>query len=611
MNQLGHCCLAWCTSCNLAVLDSPECPCCGGETRVINFQFDVRPAFPFDRDRLERTVDGQFGEGCYSAMVPDDRAVLFGIEFRKDVSYAVFCDGRSLGRLEAENGVWSYTPNSTAVKIMRDRIARHIVRASNRGIFRCKSRMGLPADLVIEADPGIRAGDAVVIADSSGTPAAVGIAKLDGPSMTSGEGIAVTDVSYAPGSLGIPERGHSWEETVVLNRPLIDKAVAESVRFIRKVVKKNKGRPLTVSLSGGKDSLATLLLTLDAGLKPTVIYADTGLDCGSSDHVKGLAERYGLDMLTYGVPVEAFFRNMERLGPPAVDHRWCCKVHQLAPLLALSQMVGGPSLTFIGQRRYESSVRMKSGSEWVNPAIPMQHCASPVQEWNALHVWMYLFQKDAPYNRLYERGYNRIGCYYCPIATVTDLKDAEWDSEVARRWKEGIQRYGESKGMPPVWTEKMLWRNRSHSEPVAGVDPETLKDIDARQRKFLYRTKVRYGVAFSGREFDPREVLPMLPIIGKKGSMDGEDLIAGDLRVSKDGRIRPLCKMSEERLTEEADGIFDVSFMATSCLECTACTFACSRGAIKMAGQRVKLDASRCNGCRECIRICPAVYIHR
>ncbi len=609
MMPLGPPVLFWCHECNLAVLGSGKCPNCGGNASRIDYCCDIRPAFQYDVDLLRRTVDGQYGEGVFRSMVPDDRLILFGIEFRDDVAYKVICDGYVLGDLTASGGRWAFAPGSRAASLMAGSVSSHMVTVSPNGQSMSLRAHRVLGEDVVEADPDIMRGDTVFIRKASG-----GI-KSFGKAMADHEGLRCSNISVkntVPVKCGqeIPVRYHTWKETVRLNKTLLDAVVRRSSDFVRKVVDKHAGISCNLSLSGGKDSLAALLVVLKAGIKPNIIYADTHMDCGSAPLVRSIAERYGLKLISCGIPEDVLYRNIERLGPPSVDYRWCCKIHQLSQFHILGMMLGEENLTFVGQRRYEGSKRMQNGSEWINSASPSQICVSPIQEWNALHVWMLLTIEDAPYNKLYEHGFDRIGCYWCPVVSVTQLLGTEWEDPVAKNWKECIDRYGQDKGMPQIWHDKMLWRYRKNIGNVPGLDPELKKDIEERQKVITYETSVTDGVAYSGRGFEPSKLLPLLPIIGRTGCMEGDSLITDGLRVTPDGRVHKL-EGEFEGSDKSADEIFDLSMMATFCLECTLCVHQCSNSAITFQDRGIFLDASRCNGCRDCMSTCPSIMILR
>ena len=608
---MGRPSLAWCHDCNLAILDSDECPVCGSKVCRIQYTRDVRPAFPYDLDRLRRTVDGQFGDGCYDLLVPDDRVVLFGIDFKVDVGYTVFCDGQVLGEFDADAGRWTFTPNERAAGLMSGKVTKHTLMVTSKGISMAQRKRGIYGSDILDADPDIRKGDAVFIKDSKGVLRCVGISSFSGEELSNiSEKTVVRNTFAFKANTHLPSSGYTWKQTVQLNEKLLNKTVKRSVDFIRRITKKYKELECVVSLSGGKDSLAVLLLTLKAGIKPTVMYADTHMDCDSSELVKDIVEKYGLKMISYGLPEEVFYRNLERLGPPSVDFRWCCKVHQISVFYILANMIGGNILSLVGLRRYESTKRMKMSSVWQSDVTPNQLCASPIFDWNALHIWMFLTMENAPYNKLYEQGFDRIGCYVCPVSNMSIMMEHKWDNPVALHWEDSIKEFGQKNDMPQVWYDRNLWANRSYTYEIPGVPPDIQKDIEDKQRVPNYSIRIEGNCSHSGREFDPAEVLPFLPIVGMKGRMENGWLFTKDLKISPDGKAYP--KDGDVLgIRKKANDFFDVSMMATMCLECNACTFACKKHALTLEGQKIHLDASKCNGCRKCISVCPAVYVLR
>ncbi len=516
-----------------------------------------------------------------------------------------------LGDYEVEEFRWTFSPNSRAASLMSDNVSKHTVTVTSKGISMAKRKRGVYSEEILDADPDIRKGDVIFIKDIKRVLQCIGISTVSGEELrtTSGRSV-IRSTSVIRGNIKLPPSGHTWKQTVQLNEPLLNEAVNKSVKFVRSTVNKYKGRACTVSLSGGKDSLAVLLVTLKAGIKPTILYADTHMDCDSSELVKGLVKKYGLNMISYGLPEEVFYRNLERLGPPSVDFRWCCKVHQLAVFCILSEMLGKEDLSFVGLRRYEGATRMRMPKVWQSTTTPNEICAYPIMDWNALHVWMFLTWENAPYNKLYEEGFDRIGCYVCPMSNKSVQMVHIWDSPVAENWMNSIKEFGQKNNMPQVWYDKNLWEKRCYPADVPGVAPDVLKEIEKKQKRPNYDIRIEDGYSHSGRVFDPAEVLPLLPILGIKGRMEAGWLLTEDLKISPDGKVYQI-REDVTGMRKKAEDIFDLSMMATMCLECSACTFACKSKALELFDQKIHLDASKCNGCRKCISICPAVYILR
>ena len=114
-------------------------------------------------------------------------------------------------------------------------------------------------------------------------------------------------------------------------RPVLDEAENEAVRFIQNVSSNYPGQA-TVSYSGGKDSLATLLLVLKAIGRVPLLFADTGLEFPETyQNVGDVAARYGLELVCSDGE-KRFWEGFALYGPPAVNRRWCCSACKLLPL---------------------------------------------------------------------------------------------------------------------------------------------------------------------------------------------------------------------------------------------------------------------------------------
>jgi phosphoadenosine phosphosulfate reductase len=230
---------------------------------------------------------------------------------------------------------------------------------------------------------------------------------------------------------------------------------------VQDTVAEHPDRTPTIAYSGGKDSLVTLILVLKGIGKVPMLFADSGFEfeetCWNVDHV---ATHYGLELVKTGSSA-LFEKAFEEKGPPAVNARWCCAVCKLQPLNAQIEKRWGNCLSFIGQRRYESRKRMNSSPVWRNKQVPRQLSAAPIQEWTALHVWLYLFREHAPYNTLYEQGFDRIGCYICPSCDLATLRIIEETKpHLWKNWMNYLESWCAMKGFPGDWIRQGEWRKQ-------------------------------------------------------------------------------------------------------------------------------------------------------
>ncbi len=168
------------------------------------------------------------------------------------------------------------------------------------------------------------------------------------------------------------------------------------MKFIKDIRSEND-LPAVVSFSGGKDSLACLLLTRDAGLELPVFFIDTGLEFPETvTYVHEVAKHYDLDLIVEHAPENAFFGNLAYFGPPGRDYPLVLQDQQARADGQGDHASISPNgvLSFIGQRRYESEQRADKPRVWRNPWTPGQVGASPIQNWTALHVWIYIFMRE-------------------------------------------------------------------------------------------------------------------------------------------------------------------------------------------------------------------------
>ena len=108
---------------------------------------------------------------------------------------------------------------------------------------------------------------------------------------------------------------------------------------------------------------------------------------------------------------------------------------------------------------------MKSPRVWRSHNIPAQLSASPIQHWTALHVWLYIFRENAPYNVLYTHRIDRIGCFMCPSSDWATFRLIMEDyPEEWQRWQDALNQYKEEHDLPDIWIEKALWRKRGDTD---------------------------------------------------------------------------------------------------------------------------------------------------
>ncbi|MBE0517896.1 MAG: phosphoadenosine phosphosulfate reductase family protein [Thermoplasmata archaeon] len=625
--RLGKIHLRWCDTCNLPVLEQKSCGRCGSGTRGLQITppGDARPAFEFDIRYIREIVDRQFGPGTGDALIPSGKVVVLNKAPDLDRMDEIILDGEVAGavRFDIVHGN-RFLLKPLSAKILAPLISKSWVIVDDGALDPIRNRKASTLAVgVLQCDPGIRPGDDVLVLDKGRRPVSVGVAKMSAEEMLrpGAKGTAVKTRWVVANEAHEPrDTDVTWDDVLIANSEVLERRVSEAKAFISRVVSDNP-LPIAVSYSGGKDSLATLLLVLEAGIRPKLMFIDTGLEFQETrKNVEEVAEEYSLEIVKEEAG-DAFWRNVSLFGPPAKDYRWCCKTCKLGPATRIIQKNFPKGvLSFIGQRAYESELRAGKGRIWRNPWTPNQLGASPIQKWTALHVWIYLFSRKANYNPLYRQGLERIGCFLCPATDLAELKKVREMSEEYERWDALLDEYSKSKGMPDAWREYDLWRWRRVPESI--LNELSMKGIDLRANEpaqdgdtlLEFRSTKGYspcveGLSMEGvftKRLDMGRVANLLNAIGTvTTSPDGEIAEVRGLTVFGEGPVMIRGK-TEEELDRRASITKEIVFKAMNCTGCGICIGRCESGAIHLEG-RATIDAEKCTHCSNCLGPCPVV----
>lgn len=453
---LGKILLHWCDSCHAPVLSS-RCGC-GARARDVPVTppGDARPAFQADIDRVNTIFNEHFG----SPLIPPGHLALLNKVPDTDRMEEIIMGGAVVGSIRylPDADRFEPIPRPEAGSYMKPAKRYVMVDPGAEDSIREKGASVLAPGLAF-IDPAVRKGDEVFILSGSGECIGVGRAKVDAGTATTMEKGAIVRTRKNVRSECRPGKS-CWEDAVRANEEIIAKAEDESVRFARNVAEKHP-LPASVSYSGGKDSLATLLIVMEAIGKVPLLFSDTGSEFPETRrNVDEIAEKFGLEVVrTNGM--HQFWEEFAIRGPPAVNCRWCCRVAKLEPVAETIRDRWGECLSFIGQRKYESLRRKNSRRVWRNGHIPNQLSAAPIQNWTALHVWLYIFREGAPYNCLYEKGLDRIGCFMCPSSDIAVLRSIqELYPDLWENWRCHLVEWQDTHNLPDEWISGEKWRMR-------------------------------------------------------------------------------------------------------------------------------------------------------
>ena len=424
--------LYWCDQCNVPLIGK-SCGC-GASGRAISLlqPYDVRPALAADRELISRLVHEQFGP------IPLPAIILLNKSGGVDRAELVIMHGDRFGWL-------TFDPVSRKFSLdIAPEALPYLLPHATRGLI------DLMTEADISDDPGRIGGKRFPLKNPSEDGTVIVAYKK-----RFGTGVVKDGAIRVKGVMPVTPRtppDPPWSVAVEQNRYHLKNLERNAVRTIRQHM---HDRPcINVSFSGGKDSMAALILARKAGVT-SAFFIDTGIEFPET---VAFVESQGVEVIRKGGD---FWQAAAKAGPPGKDHRWCCKLLKLHPLKIYLDTTG-PCVTVQGNRWYESWNRADLEETSQNPANPLQLNISPIRNWRALEVFLYLWWQDAPINPLYDQGIERIGCYLCPAMLESEYELLrELHPDVADRWDRFLEQWAAGKGLPPEYHRWGLWRWRA------------------------------------------------------------------------------------------------------------------------------------------------------
>lgn len=609
----------WCDACGTLLLGK-RCSVCGSAGRPfeINSPGDIRPCMGDSVGTVMSLLEEAFGtagpfEGCqmFFNKVPGEDRTDEVVAHGRVVAVLRFDLREDRLRIELKQG---------GAELLAPAATRNTVRIS--GVSGHLKGKGVEGANVAGSEGDFAAGDPLIVI--KGAKVGTGTALVPSQDVR-GEGktVRIRDLGVPS---GLPVSPPADRRTfVAANRRHLEALERKGVSEIRDSVGGAR-MPVTVAFSGGKDSLAAYGLAAAAVGSPELIFTDTGLEFPETlEYVSSFAKanRLRLHRASGG---NGFRENVDAFGPPAKDYRWCCKVCKLGPItdLIASDFPRG-TITVEGNRALESFSRADTPLVSRNPFIPNQTVVNPVRGWCASEVWGYIWMKGLEYNPLYERDYERLGCYLCPACLASEWRNTcRIHPGMYHEWEDHLHAYAERKGLPPEYVDMGFWRWRSPPPKMRQLAGEM--DIRIEPEKGDLALKMLKGASVCAAGGFSAEAVLTVPGRTDFDRMAGALVTVGPMRYSpeygiamvdsRNGRAKvfgggqvSITSDTEKGAQKLLEGTLKALVRAEMCTSCGICAKVCPRHAIRISGGLV-IDPDRCDHCGKCTGSCMVVHYY-
>lgn len=270
------------------------------------------------------------------------------------------------------------------------------------------------------------------------------------------------------------------------------------------------------SVSGGKDSAATILALRDAGLEAHhYVFADTGWEAPETyEYIDTMERVLGITIDRVGVPGGMRAKGDFGARFPSRVQRWCTEELKLKPIREYHERIATAAdietINVVGIRAEESESRAALPA-WEFSVEWDGYVWRPILRFSIDDVLRLHHRHGLPVNPLYRRGHNRVGCYPCINASKEEIKlvadHAPWrineieelealgSAERSRRNTEEPGRYA---------IEQATYFQRS--EVVTDAEGNAEKLANGRPKRRGVPFPIREAVAWSRTERGGREV---------------------------------------------------------------------------------------------------------
>ena len=194
-----------------------------------------------------------------------------------------------------------------------------------------------------------------------------------------------------------------------------------------------------LAFSGGKDSIVIKQLAIEAGVKFDAHYTVTTIDPPDLIHY---IKKYHSEVI-WDRPQKPFLSMVIQKGFPLRQSRWCCDVYKEQ---------GGDGRVVVTGVRWEESAKRRLRKMYEESRNKKKWFLHPIIDWASDELWAFIRDRNLPYCKLYDEGWKRVGCLFCPFDSHYNKKrEVEKYPVFAKAFTRAFQRLKDdrkSKGSP-------------------------------------------------------------------------------------------------------------------------------------------------------------------
>lgn len=400
---------------------------------------------------------------------------------------------------------------------------------------------------------------------------------------------------------------------VKANKEHLDYITQEAIEFIQDESSKYDIKNTMVSFSGGKDSTVVSDLVCKALPNEKIIhlFSDTTLEIQSTyDYVERLKNNKQIEMHIARNNDNNFMDMAKKIGPPTMAGRWCCYMFKTGALnRKMNEIFNGRVLTFYGVRRSESATRanynrVEEKTESVK--IANQRSSAPILYWTDLEVWLYILANKIDFNVAYKYGYNRVGCYCCPNATISsELMERIYNHKKYYAWTDYLREFGKQCNKDDLddYVLQGRWKMRNGGLGVKAASTVKIKatDCTAEENGKIYELQKDINSSFFNL------FLPFGYLQEGRKEID-ETLVLHPVSKIPIISLQPLGKRKIKIVTINAKNPRSLhSRLAyqvvkyNACNQCLKCESLCRFGAITCLPNKYEINNKKCKRCQACV----------